>query len=509
MRADLAFGLASLWLTGAAYAECLPGKYPGSGGEADQTPFPVLITITCSGDAVAGQVESPFGIAPILRGETAQDRWSIEAEFDGQPLSVEATLRDGEWHGAYVLGGSTGQLQLRRDDTATFAAMSAEAPVRTDLTTEEWRADLAALAREIPTRHANAFHTIDPLTWTEAAAAADERLPTLSATTAPVALRELAARIGDGHTAVRLPEARRLPIGMFWFGDELRIVETDAAHAELLGARVLRIGDRSAHDARRTAQRLMARENRWADLAATPYLLRREDVLTYFGMVEPGAGARLRVRLADGARRDVTLAFADDFEATAHVGGAPPIWRQRPDEGLWWQELAGGVFYINFRTYDQLRTRSAQLFAELDRLQPARIVVDMRDNGGGDFTVFRESILAAIRERPWLNRRDRLYVLIGREMFSAAMSNAADLHLQTNATLVGEPIGERPNSYQEVRFFALPNSGLRVGVSVEYYEALPGAGNPDAIEPDVSRPPTWWLFSRGQDDALEWIRSRG
>src|SRR5687768_9413415 len=131
MRADLAFGLASLWLTGAAYAECLPGKYPGSGGEADQTPFPVLITIACNGDAVSGQVESPFGVAPILRGETAQDRWSIEAEFDGQPLRAEATLRDGEWRGVYVLGGSTGQLQLRRDDTATFAAMSAEAPVRT------------------------------------------------------------------------------------------------------------------------------------------------------------------------------------------------------------------------------------------------------------------------------------------------------------------------------------------------------------------------------------------
>jgi hypothetical protein len=129
----------------------------------------------------------------------------------------------------------------------------------------------------------------------------------------------------------------------------------------------------------------------------------------------------------------------------------------------------------------------------------------MRDNGGGDFTVFRESVLAAIRERPWLNQHDKLYVLVGREMFSAAMTNAADLHLQTNATLVGEPIGERPNSYQEVRFFPLPNSRLRVGVSTEYYEALPGAGDPEAVAPDVSAPPTWRRFSRGQDDALEWI----
>jgi hypothetical protein len=508
MRADLAFGLAWLWLTGAAYADCLPGKYAGSGGEAGQDPFPVLVTIACTGDVVTGQIESPFGVAPIVRGETAPDRWRVEANFDGQPLTAEATLGDGEWRGAYALAGSTGQLQLRRDDAATFAALNAEQPERTNLSTEEWRADLAALAREIPGRHANAFHTIDREAWTAAVADVDERLPTLTPATAPVALRELAARIGDGHTAVRLPETRRLPIGMFWFGDELRIVQTDAAHAELLGARVVRIGDRSVQDARRAAQRLIARENRWADLAATPYLLRREDVLAYFGMADAGS-VRLRVRRADGARRDVTLAFTDNAEATAFIGGAPPIWRQRAGESLWWQELPGGVFYINFRAYDQLRTKSAALFAEIDRLQPARVVLDMRDNGGGDFTVFRESVLAAIRERAWLNQPDRLYVIIGREMFSAAMSNAADLRLRTSATLVGEPIGERPNSYQEVRFFALPNSGLRVGVSVEYYEALPGAGNPDAIEPDVSTPPTWRRFRVGEDDALEWIRSRG
>jgi hypothetical protein len=91
-------------------------------------------------------------------------------------------------------------------------------------------------------------------------------------------------------------------------------------------------------------------------------------------------------------------------------------------------------------------------------------------------------------------------------MFSAAMTNAADLRLRTSATLVGEPIGERPNSYQEVRFFNTPNSHLRLGVSIKFYEALPGAGDPEAVTPHVSRPPTWKRFARGEDDALEWVR---
>ena len=505
MRAAAAFVLGYAGLITASYATCLPGRYAGTGGAEGQASFPVLVTIACDGERVSGQIESVFGTAQIVSGETTQDQWRLEALFDSQPLTLQATRRGEEWRGGYVLGPNTGELTLRHDDAATFAAMTAEAPERTDLTTDEWRADLAALAQQIPARHANAFHAIDRAAWDAAVTALNARMPELTAVTAPVALRELAARVGDGHTQVRLPATQRLPIGMYWFGDELRVVQTSADHTDLLGARILRIGDRPAQQALREAERLLARENRWGDIGATPYLLRRKDVLTYLGMAEPDGTLRLRVRLAGGGAREVRLQFGG-AEMTAFVGGAPPIWRQQPDEGLWWRELPGGIFYVNFRNYDQLRTRSAQLFAEIDRVRPARVAFDMRDNGGGDFTVFRESVLAAIRERPWLNQHDKLYVLVGREMFSAAMTNAADLHLQTNATLVGEPIGERPNSYQEVRFFPLPNSHLRVGVSTEYYEALPGAGDAEAVTPDVAAPPTFARFSRGEDDALEWIR---
>jgi hypothetical protein len=267
----------------------------------------------------------------------------------------------------------------------------------------------------------------------------------------------------------------------------------------------LRIGGSGVREAAREASRLLVRENRWAELSTTPYLLRREDVLDYLGLAQAGSDLMLRIRQDGGRAQNVTLGFADADTPMAYAGGEAPLYRQRPEQSMWFTTLADGVFYINFRAYDNLRTNTAAVMAELDRLQPAKVVLDMRDNGGGDFTAFRETMLAEILARPWLNNADRLYVVIGREMFSAAVTNAADLMLQTNATLVGEPIGERPNSYQEVRFFSLPNSHLRVGVSVEYYEALPGAGNPDAIEPDIFAPPTWETFRRGEDDALNWI----
>jgi hypothetical protein len=68
-------------------------------------------------------------------------------------------------------------------------------------------------------------------------------------------------------------------------------------------------------------------------------------------------------------------------------------------------------------------------------------------------------------ERPAGDRMERV---IGRNTLSAAMTNAADFLKETNAILVGEPTGARPNGWQEKGQFTLPNSHLVVSVSTRY-----------------------------------------
>ncbi len=108
-----------------------------------------------------------------------------------------------------------------------------------------------------------------------------------------------------------------------------------------------------------------------------------------------------------------------------------------------------------------------------------------------------------MRERPDLNRKGRLYVLIGPLTFSAAMNNAAQFADETEAILVGETIGERPNSYQEPRQFQLPNSRLIVRVSTLWYAFRKTGEN--AIRPDRTIIPTWPQVRAGRDPVLEWV----
>ena len=130
------------------------------------------------------------------------------------------------------------------------------------------------------------------------------------------------------------------------------------------------------------------------------------------------------------------------------------------------------------------------MLQSLDGKHPRRLIVDLRDNDGGDFNVGR-AFIEGIGSRPWLNQRGVLYVMIGRKTFSAAMTNAVDFKQTTEAILVGEPAGAAPNNWPEVRRFHLPNSGLRVSVSMRYYEFLRGESE---VLPDrhVSPEPSDW-----------------
>lgn len=111
-----------------------------------------------------------------------------------------------------------------------------------------------------------------------------------------------------------------------------------------------------------------------------------------------------------------------------------------------------------------------------------------------------------IKRRPAINQKGRLFVVVGRATFSAAMVNAIDFRKETNAILVGEPIGERPNSYSENDEMTLPHSRLVVSYSTRYYKFL--EEDVPAVLPDERIDATWADFRAGRDAVMDWILSQ-
>jgi|SRR5882762_10866047 len=112
-----------------------------------------------------------------------------------------------------------------------------------------------------------------------------------------------------------------------------------------------------------------------------------------------------------------------------------------------------------------------------------------------------------IRDHSALNRKGHLFVLIGVNTFSAAMSNATQFRAHTEAILVGEPIGETPNSYPEAREMHLPNSQLVVRYSTKYDQFLESGEN--IVRPDQEVITSWDDHRAGRDPVLDWALSYG
>jgi hypothetical protein len=384
------------------------------------------------------------------------------------------------------------------------------------LTKAQWRDDVRYFARELPKRHKNAFHATTREQFDRAVGELDASIDSLQPHQIIVKLHQLAGSIGDGHTGLRLPSFfKRYPINVYWFGRDLRVIAASKEYESAIGARIVKIGGIDIDEAAARVATCFAskdNENEWYVLNTLTAFLVRPEVLHALGIVADLS--RAAFTLEDDTGKIITMEIGavtvpPVVDGVVNLGlvpavKEPPLFRQKLGEPFWFTHLPESqTTYVNFKRYPSLKQNARALFAAIDRTRPSRLVIDLRQNGGGDFFEGRENLVEPIKKRPDLNQKGRLFVVVGRATFSAAMVNAIDFRKETNAILVGEPIGERPNSYSENDEMTLPNSRLVVSYSTRYYKFVDE--DVPAVLPDMHIDATWADFRAGRDAVMDWI----
>jgi hypothetical protein len=386
-------------------------------------------------------------------------------------------------------------------------AACAATPPTENLTPAQWREDLQVLARELPERHMNAFHAVSKSSFESAVADLDRRIPMLDGDHVVVGMERIVRMIGDGHTGVRsFDDEDVLPLRLQRFGSDWRVVQATAGGQPALGARVVAIGGVPIAEAHRRMLEVTPSDE---SPELRDELADQRLTLGIFlhGMDLSTDAHHARFDLMDDKGRRFSL------DAAAAPEGLNPAWRdvsaemplaqQHPDDPLWCAPLQDGrVLYCDFRSYHNLGAPAAALRRRLRASPPDKLIIDVRQNGGGDYFVGLQQLVNPIAATPAINRRGHLFVLIGNLTFSAAMSNSAHFRQQTAAILVGEPIGERPNSYQENRELSLPNSHIVISYSTRFYKFV-ADGAENRVRPDIEVPTTWEDVKAGRDPVLQ------
>lgn len=355
-----------------------------------------------------------------------------------------------------------------------------------------WRYDIDWWLDQVRAQHYVYKSRPLPATLTSAAAELSRNVARHSDERMLFEMQRLAALVGDGHTYILPLGARHvpgsvIPVRFYLFSDGLYVVDAQSGWERWIGSRLERIGNTSA-------ERLLARIKP-AISADNPHMWRwiGPPFLNLRGAIEMVAdgvvGESILVTVRDRAGRVKRVSMPTlpppRLQGVPKLGPSkladappPPLWLRDVARSYWFEALLDGVLYVQFNQVMNTPGESVAQFAErleveLTRSQPKAIVLDVRHNNGGNSHLF-PPLLEVLQRYDAASQMERLYVLTGRNTFSAAQNFIAQLDRRTRAIFAGEPSSSKPNFVGEENEIVLPWSGAMGSVSHRYHENIPG-----------------------------------
>ena len=396
---------------------------------------------------------------------------------------------------------------------------------------EGWRSDLDLFAREFKRRGFLVPRKITPAEFDAAVSQLNAAIPKLTDMQIAIEFARLAAKTGDGHTNV-FPSPQSspafhpaLPLKFYLFKEGLFVIAADPKLKDLLGAEVLRFGNQSVADVIATLTPLISLDQSpmWIEERA-PYMMRSLPLLNGLGLIPKASEVALTIRDLHGQTTTVTVA-ADTTEPeiwntqpnpskwinlSQTLSTPQPLYLRKPNLPYWFEYLPENrTVYFQFNSVsnnqqEPLAKFSERLFQFINEHDVDKLVIDMRWNNGGN-TFLLEPLLKGLISNAKVNQQGKLFIIIGRRVFSAAQNAVGYFERHTSATFVGEPTGSTPNFVGDEVFFTLPYSKLAANVSDIYWQSGTIYDFRTWLAPQIYVEPTFTGYRANRDAAMETI----
>jgi len=385
---------------------------------------------------------------------------------------------------------------------------------------EAWRADLAHLADEIRRLHVNFDNVISKHEFNQHIAEIDTKIPSLTEQEIVFEFMKLVGRMGSGHNII-IPtngakgSFSRLPVEFYWFSDGLYIIDANEGFEQYIGSEVTSIGGVPIVEALNKTAIINARDNEMQHLWLSPYYVSLPEVLKGLSIVDDAATVSLTMTNTDGVTKDVNFSGTEwSFQ------GFPKLPKQRHTDLPLYLKNSGQLFWVEaipekntiFVQFNWVNERDGNTLADfsqrLTKLVEAsnldNLIIDLRHNPGGNGSIL-PSLTRALIHAETAKPDGKLFIISGRGTYSAAHNLLTDLNRLTNAVIVGEPSGSRPNAISEAGWFKLPNSGLTGLVSTQFHQTSKAEDHRIWIAPHIPTSLSSAEYFAGIDPSLEAI----
>ncbi len=379
-----------------------------------------------------------------------------------------------------------------------------------------WEKDLDFYKSELEKRHIDIYNKINKKEFESDIQKIKSNLSKKNDTEVIIDLMRLTRKIGDGHTAVSLRNMERhfYPVEVYYVNGKWRVIKVAIEYKKILGYELTMIDGKDICEiADKVSPIAQYVENEHSQIIRTGEYLILSELLFGLGITKNEYKAIFTFQDNENVSNiEINAVNNEVFYNSTHFSNLevniPEI--SKPQEAdhnfLWFSPIEGtkGI-YIKFESYPlfkEMESFGEKVLKYINENSIEKLVIDMRNNGGGDFFVglFLAYYLNLADSIDW---KSGVYLLVDKGTFSAGVSNAAQFRQILNAKIVGKPTGSNPTGYQDMGQFQLLNSGLTITYSKRFFRFQKRVTQ--GVQPDVLIEYNWNDFSTGKDNMMEWV----
>ncbi|HAS38945.1 MAG TPA: hypothetical protein DCS93_00630 [Microscillaceae bacterium] len=383
-------------------------------------------------------------------------------------------------------------------------------------------ADLSQLVQLIDTKHVRPYRLVSKQDFDSVVKQAKKLIKSRQTCdeTCYVAFLKVIAALNDGHSVIAYDSREKLfgylPVTTTWFKEGLIVTRVPQLQARALGKKLVAIDGVSIETVLKKLEKVIPHGNRSRFKKFAYAYLRMPGLLFGLGITQSPQKATftfaqgkkkfrmLFEHLPDEKYKRTKFVRVDDYLKRV------PIHRQKVGDYYWYRyDAALKVFYFNYSRVGNMKNKRAsafarQMWAKVDSLEIDRFVLDMRDNGGGQFG-YSMAFTQGILDRPRLNKRGKLFVIAGYNTFSAALDMLRIFEQKTQAIIVGEPPCDYAASSGDPKTYKLNNSGISVQLSSVFHPTVFKNDMRKELILDQQIASSWASYSKGRDDSYEYV----
>jgi hypothetical protein len=343
-------------------------------------------------------------------------------------------------------------------------------------------------------------------------------VPGLSDDQIYVGILHMVAALRQGHTGIFPTEKGKvtrgvLPLDLYLFPEGVFVVAADGANKGLVGCEVVKLEDEPATKLVDRLAGYATVEGPVEVLTQSMLSIRRLAVLRGLGVVKPGKDeVRLTLRGKDGKDLERTLKAVPPPESFNNKlapppAVKPPLFLRDMKRAHWFKRLPGAdAVYAQLNQMvdspdETLPAFGLKLRKFLNETGVKNVILDVRHNNGGTTQLYPELLRTLIAHTA--KDGNRLYVIIGRAVYSACANLVTDLERLAKPTFVGEPTSGTGNQHGDSSYYFLPYSGLGAQLSSALWQLSTPFDRRRSLVPDIPVQLTAKDWREGRDPALE------